>query len=56
MGNKHSPPVDYVPENMDAAITEGSLDFQFRNVGTKNLQIVTSCDQGVVTTSVYEID
>ncbi len=56
MGNKHSAPVDYVPENMDAAITEEGLDFRFQNVGTKNLRIVTSCDQGVVTTSVYEID
>ena len=27
-----------------------------QNAGTKNLQIVTSCDQGIVTTSVYEIN
>ncbi len=54
--HKHSALVDYVPENMDATIAEGSLDFQFQNVGTKNLQIVTSCDQGIVTTSVYEIN
>lgn len=54
--HKHSAPVDYVPENMDATIAEGSLDFRFQNAGTKNLQIVTSCDQGIVTTSVYEIN
>ena len=54
--HSHSAAVSYVPKNMDATIAEGTLDFKFKNVGDKTLQIVSTCEDGTVTTSVYEID
>lgn len=51
----HEMYVQYVPQSTDATVVDDSIDFKFRNDRKYPVKIVTSCDDGKVTASIYGI-
>ncbi len=51
----HGMYVQYVPQSTDATVVDNSIDFKFRNDRKYPVKIVTTCENGVVTASIYGI-
>ena len=50
----HSKKVYYVAEGKDAATSQGSLDFKFKNTKDYPIQIKSTVEDGIVTVSIFE--
>ena len=53
--HEHSNKVPYVPENKDAAVAYGSIDFKFRNDNDFDIRINCSTDGNYVYVTLYRI-
>ncbi len=51
----HKGEVIYVPENKDATVSYGQLDFKFKNTYNHPIKIVANMKDDVLTTSIYSI-
>ena len=51
----HGMYVQYVPQSTDATVVDGSIDFKFRNDRKYPVKIVTTCENGVITASIYGV-
>ena len=52
--NEHGLPVTYVPKGQDAAVSYGSLDFQFRNDSDKDIKIEITSDDESITAKIFQ--
>lgn len=51
----HGMYVQYVPQSTDATVVDNAIDFKFRNDRKYPVKIVTTCENGVMTASIYGI-
>ena len=51
----HGMYVQYVPQSTDATVVDNAIDFKFRNDRKYPVKIVTTCENGVMTASIYGV-
>ena len=51
----HGMHVQYVPQSTDATVVDNAIDFKFRNDRKYPVKIVTTCENGVMTASIYGV-
>lgn len=51
----HGMYVQYVPQSTDATVVDNAIDFKFRNDRKYPIKIVTTCENGVMTASIYGV-
>ena len=51
----HGMYVQYVPQSTDATVIDNAMDFKFRNDRKYPVKIVTTCENGVMTASIYGV-
>lgn len=51
----HGMYVQYVPQSTDATVVDNAIDFKFKNDRKYPVKIVTTCENGVVTASIYGV-
>ena len=51
----HGMYVQYVPQSTDATVVDNAIDFKFRNDRKYPVKIVTICENGVMTASIYGV-
>lgn len=51
----HGMYVQYVPQSTDATVVDNAIDFKFKNDRKYPVKIVTTCENGVMTASIYGV-
>lgn len=51
----HGMYVQYVPQSTDSTVVDNAIDFKFRNDRKYPVKIVTTCENGVMTASIYGV-